>query len=76
MSAALHKVRPYLDRFLQSLLVLLVLGLVFSVSWQVASRYLLQSPSSWTEELARLSPHLDRPGRRCVCLSNRRSHEP
>ena len=30
-----------------------MLALVLSVSWQVASRYLLQAPSSWTEELAR-----------------------
>ena len=43
----------HLDRCLRVLLILLVLGLVLSVTWQVASRYLLQAPSSWTEESAR-----------------------
>jgi TRAP-type C4-dicarboxylate transport system permease small subunit len=28
-------------------------AMVFSVSWQVVSRYVFASPSSWTEELAR-----------------------
>ncbi len=43
----------WLDRLLEALLALLVLALVLTVSWQVAARYLLQSPGSWTEELAR-----------------------
>lgn len=34
-------------------MILLVL-LVIDVSWQVASRYLLKSPSSFTDELARI----------------------
>jgi TRAP-type C4-dicarboxylate transport system permease small subunit len=45
--------RRYLDRGLGVLLVTLFLGLIFSVTWQVASRYLFRAPSSWTEELAR-----------------------
>jgi TRAP-type C4-dicarboxylate transport system permease small subunit len=49
----MRTLRHQLDRLLSLLLVSLVLGLVFSVTWQVASRYLLQAPSSWTEELAR-----------------------
>ena len=42
-----------LDFLLERALALLMLALVLSVSWQVASHYLLQAPSSWTEELAR-----------------------
>lgn len=53
MNSTVHTLRLYLDRFLKTLLVALVFSLVFSVTWQVASRYLLQAPSSWTEELAR-----------------------
>ena len=45
--------RRHLDRGLGALLVSLFLGLIFSVTWQVASRYLFKAPSSWTEELAR-----------------------
>jgi TRAP-type C4-dicarboxylate transport system permease small subunit len=41
------------DKALRALLVILVVGLVSSVSWQVFSRYLLEDPSPWTEELAR-----------------------
>jgi len=41
------------DRGLKFLLVLLVAMLVLSVTWQVLSRYILASPSPWTEELAR-----------------------
>ena len=53
MNATVRRLQDYLDRALRGLLILLVLGLVFSVTWQVVSRYLLQAPSSWTEELAR-----------------------
>jgi TRAP-type C4-dicarboxylate transport system permease small subunit len=42
-----------LDRLLEWLLIILMIALVTSVTWQVLSRYLLASPSSWTEELAR-----------------------
>lgn len=42
-----------LDRALRSLLMLLMGVMVLVVSWQVVSRYLLASPSSWTEEVAR-----------------------
>ena len=42
-----------LDKFLRGMLVLLMAALVFAVSWQVISRYLFASPSSWTEEVAR-----------------------
>ena len=42
-----------LDKFLRGMLILLMALLVLAVTWQVVSRYLLASPSSWTEEVAR-----------------------
>ncbi|KMT63743.1 TRAP transporter small permease [Catenovulum maritimum] len=42
-----------LDKGLQALLIFLSAAIVICVSWQVFSRYILQSPSSVTEELAR-----------------------
>ncbi len=41
------------DTALRALLVVLFVALVSSVAWQVLSRYLLEDPSPWTEELAR-----------------------
>lgn len=41
-----------IDRALGVLLVGLMSLMVLTVSWQVATRYLLNSPSSYTEELA------------------------
>ncbi len=40
------------DRALAALLIALMSLMVLAVSWQVATRYLLNSPSSYTEELA------------------------
>jgi TRAP-type C4-dicarboxylate transport system permease small subunit len=45
--------RRTVDRALAGLLVVLMALLVIDVLWQVASRYLLRAPSSFTEELAR-----------------------
>ncbi len=42
-----------LDAVLTRALILLMLALVGAVLWQVFSRYLFASPSSWTEEVAR-----------------------
>lgn len=42
----------YLERALGWLLVGLMVAMVADVSWQVASRFLLRAPSSFTEELA------------------------
>ena len=42
-----------LAKALRFFLVLLMTALVFSVTWQVLSRYALDQPSSWTEEAAR-----------------------
>ena len=46
------KVRKKIDRIIEYLLVFLLSTLVIDVIWQVASRYLLSSPSKFTDELA------------------------
>lgn len=45
--------KQVLDKILGGFLVSLMVVMVGSVLWQVFSRYVLQSPSSYTEELAR-----------------------
>lgn len=44
--------RTRIDKALEYLLVLLMGSLVLDVVWQVASRYILKNPSSFTDELA------------------------
>ncbi len=44
--------RKYLDKILASFVTLLMGTLVLNVLWQVASRYLVGHPSSFTDELA------------------------
>ena len=46
------KLRVYVDKMLEKLLVFLMSILVIDVLWQVTSRYILSSPSSFTDELA------------------------
>ncbi|MCY4224355.1 MAG: TRAP transporter small permease [Bacteroidetes bacterium] len=45
--------RKVLDRFLSTFVALLMAFLVLDVLWQVFTRFILENPSSWTEELAR-----------------------
>ena len=45
-------VRKAIDRLVSRLLIVLLSLLVLDVIWQVLSRYLLQNPSSFTDELA------------------------
>lgn len=47
------KTRVVIDKVLEYLLVAIMGILVLDVLWQVISRYLLKSPSSFTDELAR-----------------------
>lgn len=46
------KLRTFINRVLEWLLVILMSVLVIDVLWQVASRYIINSPSSYTDELA------------------------
>lgn len=47
------KFKPTLDKILEITLVIIMGIMVINVLWQVGSRYLMQSPSSFTDELAR-----------------------
>jgi TRAP-type C4-dicarboxylate transport system permease small subunit len=49
----MDRVARILDVVLQNVLIVLMVALVAAVSWQVISRYVFASPSSWTEEVAR-----------------------
>lgn len=49
----MQKILAPLDHALRWALIVLMVALVTSVTWQVVSRYLFASPSSWTEEVAR-----------------------
>ena len=46
------KIRERIDKVLEYALVIILSVLVIDVLWQVISRYLLSSPSSFTDELA------------------------
>jgi len=48
----MHKFQHRLNRVLEIVLIVLMTVLVVDVLWQVFSRYLLSSPSSFTDELA------------------------
>jgi len=49
----MKKITEILDTILKNALIVLMAALVTAVSWQVISRYVFASPSSWTEEVAR-----------------------
>jgi TRAP-type C4-dicarboxylate transport system permease small subunit len=49
----MNKFVAKLDYLIEKLLMLLILAIVLIVTWQVLSRYLLQAPSSVSEEAAR-----------------------
>lgn len=49
----MEKVRAAVDRVLEGVLMALVTIMVVNVLWQVATRFVLKNPSSYTEELAR-----------------------
>jgi len=47
------KFKSTLDKILETVLVFIMAVMVINVLWQVGSRFILQSPSSFTDELAR-----------------------
>ena len=49
----LLRVRRIVDRWLEAALILIMGANVLNVLWQVFTRFVLRSPSSFTEELAR-----------------------
>ncbi len=48
----IRKIKKFLDRTLEVLVMVVVGVLVVDVLWQVFTRYVLDNSSSWTEELA------------------------
>ena len=49
----MEKIRKYIDKFLALILIITMTVLVLDVVWQVLARYVVKSPSSFTDELAR-----------------------
>ena len=49
----LEKIKTNIDLVLKWVLVVIMAAMTINVLWQVFSRFLLQNPSSFTEELAR-----------------------
>ncbi len=49
----INKIKKAVDKFIEYLLVFLMAVMVLNVLWQVFSRFILNAPSSFTEELAR-----------------------
>jgi TRAP-type C4-dicarboxylate transport system permease small subunit len=49
----MRRVVDIIDVVLKNVLIVLMVAMVAAVSWQVISRYVFSSPSSWTEEIAR-----------------------
>jgi len=54
MTQSLLRFKRILDTMLEWLVILVVMVLVIDVLWGVFTRFLLNSPSRWTEEIARL----------------------
>ena len=48
-----RRIRRVIDGMLSRVVIVLMAALVIDVLWQVVARYLLHSPSSYTDELAR-----------------------
>ena len=51
----MKKIKEKIDKVIELVLMGLMSLMVFNVSWQVFSRFILGDPSSWTEELTRYS---------------------
>ncbi|CAH0525729.1 TRAP transporter small permease [Vibrio hippocampi] len=49
----IHIFKQLIDKFVLCFCGFAIVSLVITVTWQVFSRYVLNDPSSWTDELAR-----------------------
>ncbi|MCC5939531.1 MAG: TRAP transporter small permease [Lunatimonas sp.] len=49
----MEKLKSNIDRVVSVMLIVIMGVMVFNVTWQVLSRYVFQSPSSYTDELSR-----------------------
>ena len=48
----MQKLTQIITKFLEIVLIILMVGIVIDVSWQIFTRFILRDPSSYTEELA------------------------
>ncbi len=53
MYRSIHAIKSLIDKVVLCFCGFAIISLVVTVSWQVFSRYVLNDPSSWTDELAR-----------------------
>ncbi len=53
MYRSIHAIKWWIDKIVLSFCGIAIISLVMTVTWQVFSRYVLNDPSSWTDELAR-----------------------
>ncbi len=49
----MDRIKSLLDRTLETALIVLMAAMALDVIWQIFTRFVLNDPSSWTEELAR-----------------------
>lgn len=49
----MEKIKIKLDRIIEIVLITLISAMVLTILWQVISRYLLNSPSEYSDELSR-----------------------
>src|SRR5690606_40452675 len=54
MLAALTLCNDFITKVVKVMVVIMVVGMVSAILWQVGMRYIFNSPPSWTEELALL----------------------
>lgn len=54
MLQCIRTVRVWVIRVLEYMTIIMTAALVLDVVWQVFTRFILQNPSTWTEELATL----------------------
>lgn len=50
----LSRLNDILTRFVKALVIVMVVGMVSAILWQISMRYIFHRPPSWTEELALL----------------------
>ena len=53
MGKTMQRIIDSIDLVLSRFLIALMMLIVLAVTWQVFTRFIIQDPSSWTEELAR-----------------------
>ena len=74
MNEILSVIKKWMTRLLAGIATVLLSVMTLLVLYQVFTRYVLNSPAAFTEEL--LLPDLDRFHRSCLCLHHQGTHVP